>query len=234
MPRLWKYSPILSCLEQFFHWLEYLSPANLLFGTRVKAQRRYSSEEEMKEAMLARGRRIEAYVVFWLVLEIALAIVAPRSAGWLHGLCVFLPLFRVFEITQTAINLNIFERLRIKASDSHFVASHIRTVVLTLWNFLELMFCFGIVYSARLDLLAHSEGPLDGYYFSMMTQLTVGFGDIYPVRWGRLLASIQGILGFFFALVVLTRLTNFLPRSEAILRHSNEEHRFPPRPDDRE
>jgi hypothetical protein len=31
-------------------------------------------------------------------------------------------------------------------------------------------------------------------------------------------------VGFFFALVVLTRLATFLPRSEAILRHSAEDH----------
>jgi Ion channel len=234
MHNLWKYSPLLWCLERLFHWMEFLSPANLLFGTRVQAQRQFTTEEEMKEAMLARGRSVELYVILWFVVEIILALASPSSSGWVRWLCVVLPLFRVFEITQTAVNLNIFERLRIKASDSHFVASHIRTVVLTLWNFLELMFCFGIVYSTRLDLLSHAENPLDGYYFSMMTQLTIGYGDINPVRWGRLLAAIQGVLGFFFALVVLTRLTTFLPRSEAIVRHAGEDHRFPPRPDDRQ
>jgi hypothetical protein len=233
MHNLWKYSPILWFLERTFHWMEYLSPANLLFGTRVEAQRQFTTEDDMKEAMLARGRKIEGYIVGWLLVEVMLAFLAPYSTGWLQKCCIVLPLFRIFEITQTAINLNIFERLRIKASDSHFVASHIRTVVLTIWNIFELMLCFGIVYSACPSLIAPVGDLLDPYYFSVVTQLTVGYGDVNPVGWGRLLAAIQGTLGFFFALVVLTRLTTFLPRSESILRHSiAEDHRFPPRPDD--
>ena len=232
MHNLWKYSPILWFLERLFHWMEYLSPANLLFGTRVQAQRQFTTEQEMKEAMLARGRKIEGYILAWLVVEIALALLAPNSTGWVQKICVALPLFRIFEITQTSINLNIFERLRIKASDSHFVASHIRTVVLTIWNIFELMLCFGIVYSAASNLITPIGDVLDPYYFSVVTQLTVGYGDINPVGWGRFLAAAQGTLGFFFALVILTRLTTFLPRSEAILRHAGEEHRFPPRPDD--
>ena len=233
MRNLWKYSPLLYCLERLFGWMERLSPANLLFGTRVQAQRSFMHEDAMKEAMLARGRRIEAYVVLWAVVEIVLALVIPYAQSWLRGLCVVLPLFRVFEITQTAVNLNFFERLRIHPSDSHFVASHVRTVVLTIWNFFELMFCFGIVYSAELDLLGNAENHWDAYYFSIMTQLTVGFGDVHPLRWARGLASIQAALGFFFALVVLTRLATFLPRSESILRHAAEDDpRRRPRPDE--
>jgi len=223
MRNLWKYSPLLFCLERAFGWMERLSPANLLFGTRVQAQRASMDEHAMREAMLARGRRIEAYVVLWAVVEFVLAVIIPFAQSWLLALCVALPLFRVFEITQTAVNLNFFERLRIHPSDSHFVASHVRTVVLTIWNFFELMICFGIVYSARLDLLKNAENHWDAYYFSIMTQLTVGFGDVHPLRWARLLASIQAALGFFFALVVLTRLATFLPRSQSIVRHAGED-----------
>jgi len=233
MHDLWKYSPLLYCLERLFAWLEYLSPANLLFGTRVQAQRRTHDEKAMKESMLARGRRVEAYVVLCALGELLLAVVTPFAQSWLLALCVALPLFRVFEITQTAINLNFFERLRIHPSDSHFVASHVRTVVLTLWNFFEIMFCFGIVYSARLDLLHGAENHWDAYYFSVMTQLTIGYGDVHPLRWARLAAAIQAMVGFFFALVVLTRLATFLPRSASILRHSSEDDPGrPPRPDE--
>src|SRR3954465_5504038 len=99
MNDLWKYSPMLWCLERLFHAMEYLSPANLIFGTRVKAQKKFKDEERMKESMFARGRRIELYVVCWGALEVVLATLAPLSSGVLHFVCVALPLFRVFEVT---------------------------------------------------------------------------------------------------------------------------------------
>ena len=72
---------------------------------------------------------------------------------------------------------------------------------------------------------------VEAIVWPLAARLVGGRGDTY----NRFLAAAQGTLGFFFALVVLTRLTTFLPRSEAILRHSAaEDHRFPPRPDDRQ
>lgn len=41
-----------------------------------------------------------------------------------------------------------------------------------------------------LETLAHS------FYFSGVTLMTVGYGDITPVGWGRLLALIESLIGY--------------------------------------
>ncbi len=42
----------------------------------------------------------------------------------------------------------------------------------------------------RLESLAHS------FYFSGVTLMTVGYGDITPVGWGRLIALIEALIGY--------------------------------------
>lgn len=216
MNDLRQFSPLTWILERLFFALQYLSPANLLCGTRVQSQDQFSDPEAMRAETIRRGRCIEACIVVWLALEIVAAVVGTRSAGWIWWFAVAVPAFRVFDVTQAAINMNIFDRLRIRRVRTHYVATLARTVVLSLWNFLELIVCFGVIYSANLCSLANATSPLDAYYFSAITQLTVGYGDIQPLSWLRPIAAVQGILGVIFALVVLSRLIAFLPRTEPV------------------
>ncbi len=209
------FSPITWALERCFYAAQYLSPANLLFGTRVESQQRFTNSEAAQTLTIWRSRRIEAYVLSWCAVELGVAVVVPGVAGlWLALL--LLPAFRLFEIVQAAVNLNLFDRLRLRGR-KHYVATVARTMLLSLWNFFELILCFGIFYSSRLAMFEKPITSLDAYYFSVITQLTIGYGDIQPVGITRAAAAIQGLLGFVFALFALSRLIAFLPRTEAVL-----------------
>jgi inward rectifier potassium channel len=76
------------------------------------------------------------------------------------------------------------------------------TVVLV---FVVLNLLFGILYAAIPGSLANAEpGSLtDGFFFSVDTLATVGYGNLYPAsRMGHAIASVEILLGLFFAATV--------------------------------
>jgi inward rectifier potassium channel len=76
------------------------------------------------------------------------------------------------------------------------------SVVLT---FVLLNLLFGILYAAIPGSLANAEpGSLtDGFFFSVDTLATVGYGNMYPAsRLGYAIASVEILLGLFFAATV--------------------------------
>ena len=104
-----RFSPFTYFWERTFFYLQYLSPANLLLRTRVRTQMEFDDARRKEEITIRRGRRIEAYVLTWFLLLVICAFCAPDSRGLLRLACIALPCFRVFEILQSAINMNIFD-----------------------------------------------------------------------------------------------------------------------------
>ncbi len=210
-------SPITWVFERMFNAAQYLSPTNLLLGTRVGVQERFPTmtEEQIEARTIWRSRRIEAYIAAWAILELAVALWIPHAQGaW--RLLIILPGFRIFEIFQATINLNLFDRLRLGEA-AHKVASTARTLILSFWNFIELLVCVGIFYSTPMACFRQPISPPDGYYFSLTTQLTIGYGDIIPCGLTKMVVMAQGLCGFLFALVVLSRLIAHLPETGSVL-----------------
>jgi hypothetical protein len=50
----------------------------------------------------------------------------------------------------------MFDRLRMKSGD-HYVAWVARIAILSLWNYVETMLCFGIIYANHIGLLKHTD-----------------------------------------------------------------------------
>jgi Ion channel len=48
-------------------------------------------------------------------------------------------------------------------------------------------------------------GPLTAFYFSVITQLTIGYGDVCATGWLRIIAAGQGLIGALFVVAVLGR-----------------------------
>jgi hypothetical protein len=57
----------------------------------------------------------------------------------------------------------------------------------------------------RLTLVGAGK-PVTGFYLSVITQLTIGYGDVYPTGWLRVVAAIQGLVGALFIILVIARL----------------------------
>jgi hypothetical protein len=62
------------------------------------------------------------------------------------------------------------------------------------------------------DLSGTGHGIADCLYFSAITQLTIGYGDIAPLHGLRAIAVVQGVLGFFFTVILVARLISELPQ----------------------
>jgi hypothetical protein len=163
----------------------------------------------------------EAYVLFWFVLELAIGaallslynyVAAVTLVRWLIYIIAAL---RGLEIIARAVGV-----------DLRNVISTLRTLILAAINYVEFMLCFGLVYALNYQNLVDqshsvpaplwfqhpsSAEPITAFYFSVITQLTIGFGDVYATGWLRIIVVVQGLIGALFVIVVLGRAISASP-----------------------
>jgi hypothetical protein len=158
-----------------------------------------------KWPMLEQKHLAEVYVLCWLFFEFVIS----------GAVCLFheyvaavrwLPYFLVALIYLLAV-LRVIEILaRNTRIDFTDVASKQRSLALVSINYVELMLWFGLVYALNYHSLHGVIGqPATAFYFSIITQLTIGYGEVYATGWLRLIAAAQGLIGALFVIVVLGR-----------------------------
>jgi Ion channel len=80
-----------------------------------------------------------------------------------------------------------------------------------------------MIYAWNYHSLHGAEQPITGFYFSIITQLTIGYGDVHPLGWLRLIVALQGLLTAVFVIFVLARAAAALPITDARTKTKNEE-----------
>lgn len=207
-------SPISYAVERVFHALALLSPERLAGPTRVRIQAQHSESWSRLKAARRRGRRVEAYLCAWIAIEAAAVAFGTTCRNpWITGAFTALMAGRILDIIQITGNVSLFDRLKINWR-YYYVENTVRTILLSLVNYLEFIVCFGFFYcvAGRGGRLLHfKDSAFDGYYFSGATQLTIGYGDIVPSGWIKYLSLFQGFLGFLYAILILGRFIALLP-----------------------
>lgn len=174
-------------------------------------------EAASPEFIRQRAKAVDGYIIFWLVLEAAmvvlvcfvhLSVALKIAVGVITGL-------RIVEIVQVVINVAVFDRISGRPDDK--VASTARLLVLSFLNFIELCVCFGLIYAINLAHLKGAGQPATAFYLSTITQLTIGYGDVYPTGFLRVVAATQGIVSLVFLALVFGRFVATLPRIEGTL-----------------
>jgi hypothetical protein len=144
----------------------------------------------------------EWYVLAGFFVEFVAAVNVTKIAGWppwLQWAVLVLAALKIIEIVRVTVGVVLF--------DEGVVASVQRTFILAAINFLELGLCYGLFYALNKQLLRGPDvGALTGFYFSFITQLTIGFGDVHPVGWLRIVAVIQGLTAALFVLLVFAKI----------------------------
>lgn len=162
--------------------------------------------------VIRRATALEWYILGWVALEggvVAALLAGTNVPEWGRLLLYLLVGVRIVEILQKAFSVTVFARLSRRTDDS--IVSAPRMVFLAFVNFAELAACFGTVYALDLARLHGADGVVAAYYFSLITQLTIGFGDIVPTGYLRLVVVLHGAVAVAFFTLVFARLMTALP-----------------------
>jgi hypothetical protein len=216
--RLKDFSPISWFFERVLFWSEFVSPSILFIPTRSLIHSGlhdindpHEKDSYIVERMRHRSRHVDNYILACIAFEVLLA--GALEVTDLYGFRILIRLLlflRILDIAQANINLNVFDRLRF-VETSHVTVSVTRNLILAAITYVELVIVFAVMYATmpgRIEGLAHSY---DCLYFSLTTQLTVGYGDLHPLGLARYIATLQGMIGLFFSLLIMSRFVSLLP-----------------------
>lgn len=195
--------------ERFWWILSKLSLLPYLLKTRVEINK-IDDPQLYLEATIKRMRRVDLYVIVWCAVEFMLVCIAPHVHNWIRWFIATVAGLRLLEMWQAVVNLTLFDGLRLRRR-RHQVASVERVVILQVLNFVELGVCFGLLYSVLPGTLLHAATWQDNYYFSFVTQTTLGYGDITPQGMGKIMAPLQALSGVLFGIIILARVMSLLP-----------------------
>jgi hypothetical protein len=208
--------------ERFFFCAQYISVSFWLLQSRADAINASTGGASFDlDTLRRRSRAIERYLVIWFLVEASLFIALNRIPCNWRAAAVVPAVYRAFEIFQTVINVNLLDAFSLRQPGRNYVASLARMIILSLWNYMEIVICFAIYYAsniAHFNVSPHGEsiGRSAALYFSAVTQLTIGYGDIAPTELTRLVATLQGLTAFVIALFAVGRIVNLLPEFIAV------------------
>jgi len=215
-----RFSPITDLVRRAFEWAKWLSPMQWL-GIRWPLFRPRNAltptEVASQDFTRRRARTIEQYLVCWLIIEVVfvgLACMGPWQSV-VRLLVTMAIALRIVEIIQVTVNATLFDALSGRPDER--VASRTRMIVLAGVNFCELWLCFGVIYAMNYGALIGAGRPVTAFYLSIITQLTIGYGDVHPTGWLRLVAATQGLSSLVFIVLVFGRFMASLPRVQGIL-----------------
>ncbi len=210
-------SPISYTFERFFHWGSRASLERLFGPSRVEIQENFHKATDRRHAARARGKRIETYLSVWILIEFATISFGTLCLNrWVTYMFIVASILRIADIIQITGNHSLFDRLKF-SWHHYYIENTVRTILLSLINYVELIVCFGYLYciiGRNKHFLHFKDSPFDGYYFSGSTQLTIGYGDIIPSGPVKYLALFQAFIGFLFTILILGRYISLLPESK--------------------
>ncbi len=167
-----------------------------------------------------RARAVELFLMVYYVLDILAFACTFSGCTTLHVAGVVWAILRIVDIIQASVNVVLFDRIRGRKDNR--VASQTRLATLAIMNYLEFIVCFAAIYAT--GLLGELEGassPWDALYFSVLTQLTISFGDVLPVAAIRIAAPIQALSGLLFLVIIFARIISALPGIKELIGEEN-------------
>lgn len=132
----------------------------------------------------------------YVLAKVILPILILQNQWQSHHVLIWLMVYGLLEtilyIPTLIFASDLFSRPR----------SYKRSMLLLFFNYLEIVFCFGVLYTIGDNMNKPFIHWFDSIYFSVISSNSIGFGDYYPITtYGKVLVSIQAM--FFLSFVVL-------------------------------
>ncbi len=158
------------------------------------------------------AKRVDNFVATCTGISLLLyiATVSALAPSLMRILALLFVTWRIIDTVAVTFRMTLF-----KEWDYPVVAitSHARVITLGILNYVEIWLCFAVMYAIHPGWL-RTGGECDWLtplYFSAVTQLTIGYGDVTPVGSGRGATILQGGIGLLLLVLLLGRFIAGLP-----------------------
>jgi Ion channel len=180
------------------------------------------TEEQRLAYSQSRSQLVDTFVVACFVTDVVCfgLICGKMTCAW--WLAVVFIVWRMVDLLATAVRVSLFDEFD-KRTERYVYSTPIRPVVLGIMNYVELVVCFAAVYAINPGLILSSDKDLSWLvspsverplHLSFMTQLTVGYGDLYPDHWLRPVTWLQGCAGLGVIVLLIARYMAIVPGSD--------------------
>lgn len=133
---------------------------------------------------------------FYILSKVAFPFLIVYNHWQNHHTLIYIMIYLLMETVLNIPTLifasDLFSRPR----------SYKRSMLLLFFNYLEIVFSFGVLYTLGNNMNKPFGHWFDPIYFSIVSSNSIGFGDYYPITpYGKVLVTIQAM--FFLSFVVL-------------------------------
>lgn len=144
--------------------------------------------------LIKRNMANEFYVLFKTVLPLFFLFSGLYRYKLVVGISSYLLAETIFYVASLIFASDMFLKPR----------SYRRNILMLFFNYMEILFCFAVIY-AGLHLLGNqAKSVYDYIYFSVVTSTTIGYGDIHPVTAaGKMMVCAQAIIVVAFIVLFL-------------------------------
>lgn len=213
-----EYGIITPAVMVFFRLLQFL-PFQILYGN--KTDHYYKSlkgktNEEKKKIAKEHALFMEKIIITYMLIEIIMPFLYENffHYTWLKYLITVILSLRLIDIIQVNVNMILFDNIRTNGFNR--ITKYTRAIILIIWNYFELILIFGFFYLSNHEYLKGYSSWTDSYYFSTITQLTIGYGDLSPMGTVRFITAFQGFVGTMFLAFIISKIISLVPELKEI------------------
>ena len=212
---------ILAGFEKILYWTASKTSVILGFYLFKDYPQRDFSDDYIRKS----NNRVDLFnVLFWIIAALSYFIML-RFTGFITVVFLIIVVVRIINIV--AYNLfNIFANNN-NVVNNRTIAQIVnarRSLLYAIINYIELIILFASIYakfSSHINIVSSQADSLVYLYFSNISQLTIGYGDIVPKDFIRFVVSIQGMIGLLLVALTIGKLVGMIPMGE--LRPSSSE-----------
>jgi hypothetical protein len=191
------------------------------FWSKFFVALRWLSLTHILESKFPALRRNFRLIDIYLLVNLASSVTALTVSNgirlqWLKTLLLAWGVYRTFETVVHQTNVVLFDPYRTRRNGREYhVCSIERLVILAVQNYFEVVFWFAVIYRNCADIDLHTFW--ESLHASLATMTLLGSDEISSAGTeGLILSTLQTTIGFFMALVIISRFTALLPNVQQV------------------